>query len=172
METGIFYPVKGYEGFYEISKHGIIRSVERVISTGAGNRKILSHVISTRINNCGYVEIRLSKEGNRKSTFLHVLLAKVFIPNPEEKPEINHKNGVKTDNSLENLEWVSHSENVRHAYNLGLCKKHPKRVIDINTGEIYRSLKEASEKFLIPYSTCKNYLNGNRSNPTSLRLVA
>ncbi len=77
-------------------------------------------IIKTRINNDGYVDVRLSKDGKEKTTFLQILLAKAFIPNLENKPEVNHINGIKTDNRLENLEWVTHSENIETCLQNGI----------------------------------------------------
>lgn len=70
-----------------------------------------------------YDHINLYKNNTQKQCLLHVLVAKTFILNPENKPQVNHKNGIKTDNRVENLEWVTRSENQIHAYKTGLQKK-------------------------------------------------
>src|SRR5882724_7621941 len=118
-DVDIWKPVQAYEGYYEISNSGIVRSLERTIAFSKGSRKLKSRTLQSRMNNCGYAEVRLSKNGIKKTTFVHIILAQAFIPNPDAKPEINHRNGIKVDNSLENLEWVTHSENMLHAYSLG-----------------------------------------------------
>lgn len=173
MEKKEWMPVNGYEGYYEISKAGKVRGVKRLVVIPTGLRTIYSRELATRINNDGYVEVRLSKEGNTKTNFVHILLANAFIPNPKIKAEVNHINGIKTDNRIENLEWVTRSENMRHAYKHGLCKNATAKVIDICTGKEYASIKEAAENLGIKYSTCRNYLSGNiKSNKTCLQYVA
>ena len=103
-ETGI--PVKGYENLYEVSNLGRVSNYRKVLKTYTLNS--------------GYLAMKLVKDGGRKSVLLHRLVAEHFIPNPENKLEVNHINGDKTDNRVENLEWVTSSENKKHALNTGL----------------------------------------------------
>jgi hypothetical protein len=98
---------------YEVSNHGRLRRGERLIA-------------GYRLRN-GYVGCSVSQDGARRSTTIHALVAEAFIPNPEGKPEVNHKNGVKDDNQAENLEWVTHSENIRHSYDVLGNKGRPKK---------------------------------------------
>ena len=109
---------------------------------------------------------------NTSTCYLHRLIAQSFIPNPVNKSFINHKNGEKTDNWYENLEWVTHAENVQHAYDAGLINKS-KSVIDNSTGKIFKSSKEASLYLGIKQSTLKGYLNGTiKKNPTSMKYLS
>ena len=164
-----WHSIIGYEGYYEINNTGVVKSLERKIKVNKRSRKISSTIMKVRINNCGYAEVRLTKNKISKTTFIHILLAKVFIPNPTDKPEVNHINGNKLDNRLINLEWVTHSENMKHAYENGLIKK-AKQVIDTCSGKEFSSTREAAKVYGINFSTLKNYLNGCiKINPTCLQ---
>ncbi len=158
--TQTWKAIPGYEGQYEITNSGLVKRLYK--------NNVKSKIISTRINNCGYIEVRLSKNSKSTTKFLHSLLAQTFIPNVNNRLEVNHINGIKTDNHLTNLEWVTHSENVMHAYRTGLLKKVLKPVIDKCYNIEYTSAKEASKIYGINYYTLKNYLNGSRKNPTCL----
>jgi len=74
---------------------------------------------STRVNQFGYEEIHMSKDGKNKHCRIHRLVAEAFIPNPDNLPEVNHIDGVKLNNCVENLEWTSRSANMLHAYSIG-----------------------------------------------------
>ncbi len=131
------------------------------------NKKIITPKIQRE-----YVSIVLHKHGVSKTYFVHGLLAKTFISNPDNKPEINHKNGIKTDNRIANLEWCTHQENMQHAFRTGLInpENRCKPIVDICTGKVYKSgIKDVAMKYSITPSACKSYLNGNRKNPTCLR---
>ncbi len=166
----IWKKIQGYEGYYEISNTDKVRSLERMVSCAKGYRKINRKLIKARINNCGYLDVRLSKDGITRTKFIHVLKAQAFIPNPaSDKKEVNHKNGNKLDNSLNNLEWVNHSENVQHAYDTKLINLKTKPIIDICSGKQFSSAKEAAHIYQIKYHTLRNYLNGGiAKNPTCL----
>jgi hypothetical protein len=157
--------VPGFEKGYEINIRGVIRS--------KGHR-YYHKLLPQKENNRGYLTVKLSNGGVSSSQFVHRLLALAFIPNPDGKAFVNHKNGIKTDNRINNLEWVTHQENISHAYSTGLISMDSKvkRVKDTCTGRTYESIKEAASDLGIPYSTCKNYLNGRRPNPTCLKLAA
>ncbi len=168
----IWKPVVGYEGYYEVSLNGIVRGIERMIVTKAGLRTFKRKILKKRINNCGYAEVRLSKNGKKATGFIHVLIAKAFLPNPYNKPQVNHLNGIKSDNCIDNLEWCTQAENMRHAFKIGLMNKTIKKVINLCTGIKYKSAFEAAKELNMNYRTIKNYLNGNRKNQTCLEYLS
>jgi len=160
----VWKPVAGFGSKYLISKNGAVVSIQ----PGKRNK-----FLSKRIDRGGYQTVRLNKDGITSTHFIHRLIAAAYIPNPDNKRFINHINGIKTDNRIENLEWCTHAENIRHAYGRGLIKIKSKSVFNKCTGEEYPSIKQAAKAVKISYGTCRNYLNGNiKTNNTCLRLAA
>ena len=156
-------PVKNYEGLYEINQYGNVRSL---------CKRHYHKIMKDRIDRGGYVSVKVSK-GDRCSTqYVHRLLAFAFIENPDNKRMVNHIDGNKLNNDLKNLEWCTASENMVHAYKLRLCSPKPRKVIDGCTGEIFNSAKSAAKILCVAYPTMKNYLNGNRHNPTCLKYAS
>lgn len=132
--------IPGYEGFYVASEDGTIYGVERVINNGTGVRKINIRVIKGGIY-IGYRRMCLTKNRGKRNFFAHRLIALTFIPNPENKPQVNHKDGDKLNNSVSNLEWCTGSENEKHSYDvLGKKMKFNQArrdaLVKYNTGRI------------------------------------
>lgn len=105
--------INGYENLYQISNFGNIKNNKGQILKQFKNHK-------------GYLITQLSNNGKSKTFIVHRLVAQAFIPNPENKPQINHKDTNKLNNYIDNLEWVTNSENKKHAKLNGLCKSSPK----------------------------------------------
>lgn len=131
----IFKDIKGYEGLYQISNFGNVKSFIKYKGT---NERILK----MRANNRGYFYVCLHKKGGQKYFTAHRLAALTFIPNPSNKRTVNHINGVKTDNRLFNLEWNTDSENISHAYRSGLKNS------SFPIGEKHHSSKHTSKEIL------------------------
>lgn len=119
----IWKEIQDFEGFYEISNFGRVRSVDRVIDSGQGWCANLKGKV-LKANNTGalrnYPSVQLNMGGRKKNHKIHRLVAEAFIPNPDDKPEVNHKDGNTQNNHASNLEWVTASENVTHALGSGL----------------------------------------------------
>lgn len=125
IEGEIWKDVVGYESIYKVSNFSRVKSLERKITIKniyyGGNTfhtNIREKILKQTIRTDGYLSVRLSKKGNSINCFCHRLVADSFIPNPEKKPFVNHKNGIRNDNMIENLEWCNNSENVIHSYNI------------------------------------------------------
>lgn len=120
----VWREVKGYEGIYEVSNLGRVRSLERFRKNNGGLQKTPQRLLSLdRVNHKGYVLVHLSKNGTNKNISLHRLVADAFIPNPGGKAQVNHKDGDKRNNSVDNLEWVTGKENINHAFDAHLFKR-------------------------------------------------
>lgn len=107
MSKEIWKPIIEYEGLYEISNLGRVKSLRRKVKTGFGTR-LQPEIILRDQNNQGYRNVQLKANGNIKNFKVHTLVAQAFLP----KPEINHIDENKSNNNVENLEWVSHKQNM------------------------------------------------------------
>ena len=121
-------PIENYEGLYEVSNMGRVRSLDREIINRNGKKVHLKgKILKLQLNNSGYLFVGLNKH-NKKYFYVHILVAKSFIPNLENKQFIDHINTNKTDNRAENLRWVTREENMNNP----LTKK---KMSEINSGE-------------------------------------
>lgn len=114
FEDEIWRDVVGYEGLYQVSNLGRVKSFHR------GKEKVLNPTV----NSAGYMHLTLCVAGKHTSRTVHSLVAEVFVPNPDGKPEINHIDGDKLNNCAWNLEWTTCRENLRHASKMGLLNIH------------------------------------------------
>jgi hypothetical protein len=202
MDKEKYYPIPGYEDSYEINLNGNVRSIDRYL--GAKNGSIAfykSENVKWFLSGTGYPRVHLYRKSKGKHLMIHRILAMIFIKNPDNKPCINHKNGIKTDFSLSNLEWCTHKENIVHAVETGLqpkitgekhhmygkkgklhhsygkpmmvgAKNHKsKLVLDTQSGIFYECVREAAQAKNIKKGVLAERLNGKLSNNTSLIYV-
>ena len=111
-------PIKNYEGLYEVSSSGEIRSTDRVVATAinhSDSRKISGKLLKQNRKRNGYLTVDLAKNGKVKTTLVHRIVAETFLPEAPGCKYVNHKDGVKTHNSVSNLEWVTSKRNRQHA---------------------------------------------------------
>lgn len=107
--------IEGYETFYKISNLGRVKSLAKTITRKDGEVRNLSEkIIKPFLTKKGYKQIVLTKDGDKKKHYIHRLVALAFISNPDQLPEVNHINEDKLDNAVENLEWLSRLDNMRH----------------------------------------------------------
>lgn len=160
----IWKDVKDYEGLYQVSNLGNIKSLDRVVKLVSKNqfnsfttlKAIKGKEISKVVNSKGYYQIALYKNGKMKNKLLHRLVLEAFIPNIENKPTVNHIDGNKLNDRLDNLEWATNKEQISHAINnLGFksvisdkCRQKQielhQRKVRRSDGSIFNSIKEAS----------------------------
>lgn len=144
----IWKDIPGYEGRYQASDLGRVRSVDREVrtmhrGTTWGVRRILGRVLVPQPQNSGYLLVHLYAEGRRRALTVHTLVARTFIPNPLKLPEVNHRDTNKSHCEVDNLEWSSSSGNKRHALANGLLHRAI-RVKCPTTGRIFNSINEAA----------------------------
>lgn len=150
----IWKNIDGYEGQYQVSNYGNVRGLERKVSNHTGILTVKPKMLKQGKNHKGYPIVYLSKNNKQKTITVHRLVAIAFIPKIENKPQVNHIDGDKTNNHVDNLEWCDNSENQIHAYRLGLNKvtgragkpKRPVLQIDMTTNEViaeYQSIADA-----------------------------
>lgn len=150
----IWRDIPGYEEIYKISNLGRIKSLHR--------DRIKGQILNPAKNNRGYLRLGLSGNGKVRYDSVHRLVAEAFIPNPKNLPEVNHIDGNKLNNRVENLEWVTKGENQIHAYKTGLRKTTERqREASRKNIEIARNHRKSSarNKEKIINFEIKNYKN-------------
>lgn len=159
----IWKDVVGYEGLYQVSNYGNIKCSAKIDMSGHRRKEIIYNFTSNASK--GYFNISLRKNNFEKNAKVHRLVAQAFIPNIDNKPEVNHKNGIKTDNRIQNLEWATRQENATHASKNGLmhgvrgCQNKKSKLIESQIKEIRFLCKNK-----INYGTIAKQFGISRSN--------
>ena len=144
----VFMDIKGYEGIYQVSNLGRVRNSK-------------GKIMKQHKKNDGYMTIDLYKDGKRKTHKVHRLVAITFIPNPENKRTVNHKDEVKTNNHVDNLEWMTTAEN--NSYGTRTARaiaKLSKQVYCITNNTVYASAREAARKLNLDNANINKCLKG------------
>lgn len=152
----IWRDIPGYEGIYIINDRGVIRTLFREFKDVWNRNYIVEEKIlkpSTDTN--GYKQVVLSKNGKRKSFKVHRLVAQTFIPNPNNYPQINHKDENKLNNNVDNLEWCTQLYNCQYGTRSIRCTKHRKHKVkqikENNVIATYNSMQEAEKETGVKY---------------------
>lgn len=164
MET--WKDIPGYEGLYQVSDFGNVKSLR-------GKEKILK----PSSNGKGYLTLILSKNNKRYYPYVHRLVGELFVENPDNKPEINHKDGNKANNHKDNLEWCTHLENIKHSCRTGLkvskgavgernCKAKLTEEIVVKIREMYSSDKISQKELSIIFNISRTTISSITLNKT------
>ena len=161
MEGEIWKDIEGYEGLYQVSNMGRVKSLGRKvknISLKRGYRETKDKILKQYIDRYGYLKVVLTKETQRSYFTAHRLVALAFIDNPLNKPSVDHKNTIRTDNRVENLRWLTQKEQlndnelskIRHlAAREKATNSLKKKVRCITTGEEFECINDAVRKYNI-----------------------
>ena len=141
----IWRDVYGYEGFYQVSNCGNVRSVSRTVQRlNNSDLTLRGRVCSQTLSDKGYLTVGLCRDNRIKRVYVHKLVAIAFVDNPNNLTEINHIDENPLNNRVDNLEWCTQSENEQHSHsilgNTMKGKTYPKKVKCLDTGIIYKSM--------------------------------
>ena len=161
MKTEIWKSYPEIAGI-EVSTMGRVRSLDRVVPNGKGTRLVKGHVLKQKDNGIGHLQVVITIDGKRTMKVVHRLVAQTFIPNPDNLPEVNHKNGDRKNNNVENLKWCSHSYNIQYREKFGEALGIPVFAVNLTTLEVsrFRSRKEAGRSLGVFYQSINQVIKG------------
>lgn len=165
----IWKDVVGYEGYYQVSNLGRVRSLDKEVNCLKGQKRIAKGKVLKLIPYTnGYLSVRLSADNAQKKVLVHRLVAIAFLPNPNELPEVNHKDEVRTNNCLDNLEWCDRSYNVHYGTALQRMKESRKvrpviqKDLDGNVIKRWRSILDAGKGVGVNHSSIMRVCQGKQ----------
>lgn len=148
IKTEVWMDIKGYEGLYMISNYGRVRSFDRessyLLDGKLVTRRRKGKILKASPSSTGYLQLNLSKEAKSELVRIHRLVAEHFVDGQMFDLEVNHIDGDKENNRADNLEWITHKENMEHAYANGLCKVNEARSV-IMAEFLFNPKKKAKE---------------------------
>lgn len=138
----IWKDISGWEGKYQVSNFGRVKSVARTITRNGNKVRVFEKILKTNLS-YGYPRVSLG-DNPRKAIRIHRLVAEAFIPNPNNLPDVNHIDGVRDNNRVDNLEWVTKLDNFLHSKNVLGNTFGSKPIKCVETGEVFPSIKAAA----------------------------
>jgi hypothetical protein len=173
-ENEIWKDVIGYEGLYQVSNLGRIKSLNY-------RAKGICEIMKFSLLD-GYPSLSLTKNGKYKTYRIHRLVANAFVYNLHNKPQVNHKNGNRADNNVDNLEWVTNQENCIHSFKvlnrqtsletrIKISNSRIKKVINTKTNQIFNSTRDACQFTGMTFSKLRKRLNGQIKNNTTFKYL-
>ena len=180
----VWKDIKDYEGLYQVSNLGRIKRLKKITKWFSVNhlceRVDEEKILCQEKNTTGYNTVKLNKDGKTKKKNVHRLVAEMFIDNVKNKKTVNHKDGNKQNNCVENLEWATYGENNKHAYDVlkkkgafcGKATPNSRKVIRLDTNEIFRSVRAAAFSVGVNQSSlCEALLRGVKCKNIEWRYV-
>lgn len=168
MDKEIWKDIEGYKGLYQISNMGKVKSVGRI--SKHTNRNIPTSITRGIMHKNGYMFVKLfNDEGKRKQMAVHRLVAMHFLPIIEGKLHVNHINGIKQDNRVDNLEWVTPHENSMHASMTGLT--HSICIKCVQTGQVFTGIRAAARELGIHSASISKALSGKLKSIHGLNFI-
>lgn len=166
----IWKDINGYKGLYQVSNLGRVKSLDRYIKQGNRTIKFKSKILKQRLERNGYLRVTLYKNATPKQISVHRLVAETFINNPNNLPQVNHIDKNREHNYVTNLEWCTSLYNLQYSNIIkNLSKTKYKKIICNTTGEIFDSIKSASEKYNLQHSNIIKCCKGERNMTGGLK---
>lgn len=171
MENEVWKDIKGYEGLYQISNLGRVKRLCEWVGNKYAKKYVKKQsILKGTLDNVGYITVTLSKNSKNKKYRVHRLVSQFFIPNPDNFPQVNHIDGNKQNNNVNNLEWCDNNYNIHHAIKNGLWGHRSDNIkkkvnqYDINNIYInsYESITEAEKKLGINNTSISQCCKGKR----------
>ncbi len=169
MNNEVWVDVVGFEGQYQVSTLGRVKSLKRIINHKRyGTWLLKERILKNRHDSFGYCGVALAKNGATQYCKVHRLVASAFLQNVDNKRTVNHKNGIKHDNRVDNIEWATYSENHHLAFNVLNRTRAFKKILCVNTGDVFPGLITAANVLGIRRDSISANLRGKQKTAGGL----